>query len=64
MACRTTMTLLFTHFALHCKSDFLPPQCSCLHSGSKLVVTGTHCCYDEKDKIAGVGEWVEVREWS
>lgn len=56
------MTLLFTHFALHCKSDFFF-QCSCFHSGSKLVITGTYCSYGE-DKVAGAGAWVEVREWS
>lgn len=38
--------LLFVHFALHYKSDFF--QCSCIHSGSKLIFTGKNSSYGGK----------------
>ena len=42
------MALLLTRYALRCKSDFF--QGSPTHSGSKLIVTGTHGGDGEKEQ--------------
>jgi hypothetical protein len=46
---RNTVTLLSTHFSYIRKIIFF--QCSCIHSGCKLVFTGKSCSYCGKKDI-------------